>query len=149
MNSRSGRKWYQPGDGRIELQAILEATAEITRISTEDLQSRRRDVPVARSRHAFCLAAMQAGWSLTQVGRFIGRNHTSVLRAVQAAERNADLSNLARKIGGHSGSVRVQPQREITPDDELADEGVWRRTYPHMVEMYGVTAGKWREAIGA
>jgi hypothetical protein len=69
------------------------------RISIEDLRNQSRAVEVVAARRRFCRAAYATGqFSMSQLGRFLGLHHTSVLNLIKP-----------RPANGH-GAVRHAPE---------------------------------------
>jgi hypothetical protein len=50
------------------------------------LQSRSRNRPLVELRNIFCLLARQMGYSLTVIGKFLGKDHTTVIHAITACK---------------------------------------------------------------
>jgi len=61
-----------------DLARMIEAETGVT---VDSLRSPDRSRPVFYARAMFCGAARRAGWSLTQIGGYLGRDHTTVLSA--------------------------------------------------------------------
>ncbi len=76
-------------------EAILDYTTEVFEISKDDITGRSRKQPIVRARHAFCLAARKLSKSpLTVIGSMIGRDHTTIMHSVKAAEILAETDAL-------------------------------------------------------
>lgn len=66
--------------GMADLARMIEVE---TGIAVATLRSADRTRPVFYARAMFCGAARRAGWSLPQIGAFLGRDHTTVLSAAR------------------------------------------------------------------
>ena len=56
-------------------------------VSLDDLQGPSRVRAISWPRQDFMLAARELGFSLTEIGRFLNRDHTTILKGVRAAEK--------------------------------------------------------------
>lgn len=95
--------------------------------------NRRRPIVAART-DAICLLYQHTQWSIPQVGRFVGRDHTTVLHALQKA-------NVTRK------QVELQPHlapalKKGRPLNQLAER--WKRDVIEIAPSAGF--GKAKEA---
>lgn len=68
------------------LRSVVHAVAEATGISAREIYGRDRSAHVSRARQIVMLAANERGVSLSEIGRSLGRDHTTVAHGV-AAER--------------------------------------------------------------
>lgn len=50
------------------------------------LQSRSRNRPLVELRNIFCLLARQMGYNLTVIGKFLEKDHTTVIHAITACK---------------------------------------------------------------
>jgi hypothetical protein len=50
------------------------------------LQSKSRNRPLVELRNIFCLLARQMGYSLTVIGKFLKKDHTTVIHAITACK---------------------------------------------------------------
>ena len=70
------------------LRDIVTAVAVAFKISPVHLLSQSRLGPVARARHACVLLARQrTDQSMAQIGRLLGRDHTTILHSLRVATR--------------------------------------------------------------
>lgn len=80
------------------MDAIVHAAAEAYGITVDDLKGRSTRKEFARPRqHAMYLMAQYSHLSLPMIGRFFGRDHTTVLHGVQAHERRMAEAGLLRE----------------------------------------------------
>jgi chromosomal replication initiation ATPase DnaA len=56
-------------------------------LTVDDFRSPIRRRPIAWPRQEFMLAAHEAGFSMPQIGRFLGRDHTTILHGIRAARK--------------------------------------------------------------
>jgi chromosomal replication initiation ATPase DnaA len=69
---------------------IVERVAQARGVTVRELYGSSRVGRVARARQAAMLALHQTGrYSLSEIGRLLGRHHTSVMHGVKAAARRA------------------------------------------------------------
>lgn len=74
-------------------QAILEIAEEIAGeagISLDDITGHSRKKIIVQTRHLVCFVSNQRGYTVSQIGRAIGRDHTSVMNAIRNVKRNLD-----------------------------------------------------------
>ena len=70
------------------LRQIVEAVADATGVSADAILGESRVRRIARARQIVMFVAHRQGLSLTEIGQFLRRDHTSVLHGVrQEAER--------------------------------------------------------------
>lgn len=74
---------------RGRLKALLAEHALASGFDAAELRGRGRTADISRARQAFMLAAHEAGFSLSAIGRFLGRDHTSVRFGIAAAKKRA------------------------------------------------------------
>ncbi len=66
---------------------VAEDVARAYRVSVKELLGRGRTAHVARARKDLYVALYrQLGWSFARVGRFVDRDHTTVMFAIREAE---------------------------------------------------------------
>jgi chromosomal replication initiation ATPase DnaA len=75
--NRAGQRLYN-------LAALAAYRAHFT---VEDFQGPERHRPIAWARQDFMLSAERAGYSLSEIGRFLNRDHTTVLHGIRAAKK--------------------------------------------------------------
>jgi len=83
-----------------EVDAIAAAAIKVYGIDAADFWSFRRYEPVATARHVTCyLARRYTAYSLPEIGRAVGRDHSTVLYSVNRIARQIDHdSTLAAKV---------------------------------------------------
>lgn len=69
-----------------KMAAIISGVAFKEGISVQQIKSRSRKRRFAWPRQDAMLACSRAGYSSTQIGRVLDRDHTTVLHGIQAAE---------------------------------------------------------------
>ncbi len=83
------KKYYQLGDLQmnisLSLDNIAKAVSEVRGVSIKDLKSKSRKKYISESRHIFCFVAHFAGYSLGHIGKYVNRDHTSILNAKNRA----------------------------------------------------------------
>lgn len=91
-------------DLRISALTICRAVSRQEGVSVHDiLVSRKRTKPVAMARHEAIYRMREKGFSLPQIGRVFGRDHTSILNSIRRAEQ-------ARRAGGAALPRHSTPQ---------------------------------------
>lgn len=76
---------------------IIECVADHTGIGTNAIRSIRRDVATVRARHiAFYLASELTMGSLTDLGSYFGRDHTTILFGVRKIRRLMSTDKILR-----------------------------------------------------
>ena len=67
-------------------QAVLRAISEATEIPLVRLTGGERNQPLVRARWVFCWVMHQtSGYSLPEIGRLIGRDHTTIMHGLRRA----------------------------------------------------------------
>ena len=80
-------------------EVVVEAVATAVGVDVEDILGEGRTTSVARARRlAMAVARWTTGWSYPEIGRFFGRDHSSVIHAVNRVERDERDHKLARRI---------------------------------------------------
>lgn len=69
------------------LYNLAVAAAYRTHHTIADLKSPDRTRPIAWCRQDFMLAAHRAGYSLSDIARFLHRDHTTIIHGLKAAEK--------------------------------------------------------------
>jgi len=82
---------------RLALWAEQFCVAE--RISVEDLRARSQVTELVEARRRFCIAARKAHFSTPQIGRWLGRHHTSVLNLLHPKKRPQLVRSRSRAKG--------------------------------------------------
>ena len=73
------------------IQSAVEATARHYGVATEQLLARGRRLPIAHWRQvAMYIARGSMTASLPEIGRFFGRDHTTVLHGIREVQREID-----------------------------------------------------------
>ena len=79
----------------VTIEEIFEYTAQTFGLTKDELASRSRKQPIARARHAFCLAARKlTDTPLTGIAAVLGRDHTTVMHSVKQAEILAETDTV-------------------------------------------------------
>lgn len=65
------------------MDLLIRQVSGETGISTERLKSPRRHRDVARARFLFMYRAHMAGFTTTQIGTFLSRDHSTVVHGIQ------------------------------------------------------------------
>jgi chromosomal replication initiator protein len=96
------------------IEEIMELTARCYEMSVEDLRSRSRRAHVVKPRHfAMYLCRRYTDASLKEIGRAFGRDHTSVMHALQAVEKRTVEKPQVRyefeALAARFGEPRVRP----------------------------------------
>ncbi len=102
----------------ISMQDVSEVVADHFGVSLEVLIGRCRDWEICAVRHiAFGLARELTGQSLPQIGRYFGRDHTTVLsglrryEVVLAVEHDCLIDEIRQRIIARSRAVFVRNER--------------------------------------
>lgn len=70
-------------------------------IDGDQIFNRKRDARTCTARHAFCYLARKEGYSYSEIGRFLGKKHSSVIHSVKVAEGLIEINdNQIRRILG-------------------------------------------------
>lgn len=90
-DTRTQRDWLF-NKPKPSIGLVVDYISKITGISAADIRGQKRSRKYARARHA----AMYIAWrdmelSTPQIGRYFGRDHTSVLYAIDCVEHRPDL----------------------------------------------------------
>jgi chromosomal replication initiation ATPase DnaA len=64
-------------------ERILDAVADRHGVTTKEILGRSRTAPVAAARHVVEAELFQSGMACAEIGRILGRDHTSVQHGVQ------------------------------------------------------------------
>ena len=69
-------------------KALVDEVAQTHGINRDELLGTHRHPRVAHPRQNLCLLAQERfGWSTTQIGRMIGRDHSTVVHGIQQARK--------------------------------------------------------------
>ena len=74
-----------------KIRTIIREVAKLTGVPQDDILSPKRDRVTSRARQMVMWKAHKEGHSLPQIGRVLGRDHTSVLHGVRAINRRLGL----------------------------------------------------------
>jgi chromosomal replication initiator protein len=88
------RDWIAPpqfvfnGLNACQNAAIVQATSDVMQIPADDIKGPGRAAPVALARAVAMFVARElTDQSLPQIGRYFGRDHTTVIHAIRRIER--------------------------------------------------------------
>jgi chromosomal replication initiation ATPase DnaA len=70
-----------------ELDAIAGRVSQATGVSVADILSPKRKQPIARARQLVMWEARRQGASFSEIGRYLARDHTSVIHGVNRIEQ--------------------------------------------------------------
>ena len=74
-----------------DLEVILKSVSSVTGIIPQDILGRNRQRNISVARHLFCyLAYNQNGFTLTSIGRFLVKDHSTVLNSIRKYENYID-----------------------------------------------------------
>ena len=80
---------------QVTVEDVFDFTCRTFGLTREEVAGRKRIQPIARARHAFCLAARKlTDTPLTGIGAIIGRDHTTVMHSIKAAEILAEADTV-------------------------------------------------------
>jgi len=65
---------------------IIRLCATLFAVPVEDIMSPKRNQRIVEARFAFYAALRMRGWSYPRIGKFLGRDHATVMYGVQRAE---------------------------------------------------------------
>jgi len=68
---------------KIKMKHILDSVSELYDVDVSDLKSASRKLKFAIPRQIFCYVAVDKGHTTMQVGRFLDRDHSTVVHAVR------------------------------------------------------------------
>ena len=80
----------------VDPTALLERVARACHVRVSDIQGPRRRQRQLQARHLAMYVFRQIGWSYPEIGRFFGRDHTTVMSAVRKVEATTSAEALAR-----------------------------------------------------
>lgn len=90
----------------VDVGVVVAEAAHALGTTTEALISDDRSRHVSMQRHIAMAAARRLGWSYPVIGRYFGKDHTSVLHACRRVEADPQMNERARIIAEHSVSER-------------------------------------------
>ena len=97
---------------------IVKLCADLFDISPEDLLSSKRRQRITHARMALYAGLRKRGWSYPRIGMFCNRDHSTILAAINRAQKNLETSEDYRvlyrkcleKIAELNGSTRAVAQ---------------------------------------
>lgn len=98
-------------------EAIVTRASELFQVHPRDLLGGYRFQFVTRARFAIYLALRRRGWSYEQIGKFLGRDHSSVIHGVKRAEymvekdaafaaKVTELQNITVRVADEEGQTK-------------------------------------------
>lgn len=75
----------------VRLCLLALAVVRLNRMSLADLLGKDRAARLVRPRQLFMLRAAEAGFSTMRIGRFLGRDHTTVMHGIRAARARLEI----------------------------------------------------------
>lgn len=75
------------------VRRCAEHTADVTEIPIEEIRGQSRVRPVAWARQSVYYAAHMNGVSLSEIGKYFNRDHTSVLHGIRAVKKRITAAN--------------------------------------------------------
>jgi chromosomal replication initiation ATPase DnaA len=77
----------------INLNVVLEAVCSATEVIPHDILAHNRQRPISTARHLFCYVAYKHyGYCLTVIGRFVNRDHSTVINSVNRYQNFLDCN---------------------------------------------------------
>lgn len=75
----------------VNLENVLEAVVLVSGVPADKIIGKRRDKEIASARHIFCyLGRSHTGASLLAIGKFLGRDHTTVINSIKVVNDMID-----------------------------------------------------------
>lgn len=81
----------------MSIDEIMLAASNATGIPVNEIMSKSRQAEKAQARHLFCKVSIESGYSLNAVGRYIGRDHSTVYSSVNVANNQIEIYPFYRK----------------------------------------------------
>ena len=94
---------------------IMCAVANATGVPADAIQSDRRNERLTDARHVFCYLAWAVGGraaSLAGIGRWLGRDHSTVLHSKRRVESDHDLMAMATFIATRNGWLEIMRRKQ-------------------------------------
>ena len=116
---------YNP-TGAYTLKLIADRVCRFHDVSPEELRGVSRKAQVALARMCVCYWARQLiGCSYPHIGRFLDRDHTTVLHAERVYRKRASIARAARRqaricAANHPGPHPVKTPGQLMPDEQRA-----------------------------
>ncbi len=79
-------------------QRIIAEACRHLQVAEQRLRSRARDPQTAQARQLVCFLLVQAGYSITEVGHLLARDHSTVVHALTRVERSPSLAEQGREL---------------------------------------------------
>ncbi|CAB4139101.1 Chromosomal replication initiator, DnaA C-terminal [uncultured Caudovirales phage] len=99
--------------------ALLAKCADMFGVTTDDILSMRRGQNTLAARRAFYLAMRRRGWSFKAIGKFMGRDHTTIItgarNAAEQASYCAAYAEKIRELAEFERVVKPEPKRTGRP----------------------------------
>lgn len=99
--------------------ALLAKCADMFGVTTDDILSMRRGENTLAARRAFYLAMRRRGWSFKAIGKFMGRDHTTIItgarNAAEQASYCAAYAEKIRELAEFERVVKPEPKRTGRP----------------------------------
>lgn len=75
----------------VNLENVLEAVVSVSGVPGEKILGKRRDRDISTARHIFCyLSRSHTVASLDAIGKFLGRDHTTVINSIRVVNDMID-----------------------------------------------------------
>lgn len=108
------------------LKALLKVAAESIGMSAEQLVSAGRRTKFVRVRRAFSIVARERGYSLLQIGRFLGNDHSTVhwhlVAGHQLMQTDAAFVSLVEKLRAFASAEQAERMRILAEASAAARE---------------------------
>jgi hypothetical protein len=92
-----------PQAEKIRMHTILQAVIAETGVSEDEFRSRRQTRRTADARHLFVfLARFLTPCSLPEIGRYLGRGHTTVLNSLKRMDARLELDGEWRRLAARA-----------------------------------------------
>jgi chromosomal replication initiation ATPase DnaA len=69
----------------MSIDKIMSAVSNATGVPVDDIMSRSRKSEKVQARHLFCKASSASGFTSVHIGRYLNRDHSTVLASVIVA----------------------------------------------------------------
>lgn len=86
-DNRIARQLLQP---RVTVRSIAQEVATAENFPVDRVLGKDRSHEACRVREKVCFIARERGFSFPQIGRTLGRNHTTIINAVRNEERRRE-----------------------------------------------------------
>lgn len=109
---------------KLRMRDIITHAAEVTEVSRENILGKSRVKKLAQIRHAICLVCREQGYSFTQIGAVMGRDHTTIVHSAKVARdaitRNKDFADLVAALRQSSPEFKyvgklIEPEEPVSP----------------------------------